>query len=89
MLPPILVRYSQGEIVLEPGDVIAGFTDGISEAMNPHEEEWGEDALLAKLLEVRELSPQAIHDASVAGADDFAAGAKQHDDMTMIVLRVL
>ena len=89
MLPPMLVSYSHGEIQLEQGDVIVGFTDGISEAMNPNEEEWGEESLLNKLLEVRDRIPQAIHDSCVAGADSFANGAKQHDDMTMIVVRVL
>ena len=89
MLPPIIVSYESGVLTLESGDLIVGFTDGISEAMNPHDEEWGEDALLKTLLSIREHSPQAIHDQSMAGADLFANGAKQHDDMTMIVVRVL
>ncbi len=46
MLPPMIVEYEQGEIDLLPGDLLIGFTDGISEAMNPKEEEWGEDAML-------------------------------------------
>ncbi len=89
MLPPMLVSYSQGEIELKQGDLIVGFTDGISEAMNPKEEEWGEDALLAKLKTILDLTPTEINDECVAAADRFADGAKQHDDMTMIVLRVL
>lgn len=89
MLPPMLVKYSQGEIQLKPGDLIVGFTDGISEAMNPKDEEWGEEALLAKLQTILDKSPTEIHDACVAGADAFANGAKQHDDMTMIAVRVL
>lgn len=89
MLPPMLVSYSQGEIELKPGDLIVGFTDGISEAMNPKEEEWGEEALLEKLKSILDRSPIEIHDECVAGADRFADGAKQHDDMTMIVVRVL
>ena len=88
MLPPMLVNYSQGEINLVPGDLIVGLTDGISEAMNSIEEEWGEDALLSILREIRHLSPKEIHDRCVEGADKFANGAKQHDDMTMIILRV-
>ena len=43
MLPSMVVHYDQGDIQLEPGDLLVGFTDGISEAMNPNEEEWGED----------------------------------------------
>ena len=88
MLPPILVNYSQGQIELLPGDLIVGFTDGISEAMNPGEEEWGEEALLDVLLNIREFTPKEIHDGCVEAADRFASGAKQHDDMTMIILRV-
>jgi phosphoserine phosphatase RsbU/P len=89
MLPPMLVNYSQGEIDLKRDDLIVGFTDGISEAMNPKEEEWGEDALLAKLKTILDHTPTQINDECVAAADQFADGAKQHDDMTMIVLRVL
>ncbi len=89
MLPPMLVTYSQGEITLEQSDLIVGFTDGISEAMNPREEEWGEDELLAKLKTLLDRTPTQIHDECVAAADSFVNGAKQHDDMTMIVVRVL
>jgi sigma-B regulation protein RsbU (phosphoserine phosphatase) len=89
MLPPMLVSYSQGEIELQKGDLIVGFTDGISEAMNPKEEEWGEDALLAKLKTILHRTPNEINNECVAAADSFADGAKQHDDMTMIVVRVL
>ena len=89
MLPPMIVSYAQAEIVLQRGDLIVGFTDGISEAMNPLEEEWGEEALLTKLQSIRSLSPHEIHDSCVEAADRFADGAKQHDDMTMIVVRVL
>ncbi|MBX3245446.1 MAG: SpoIIE family protein phosphatase, partial [Acidobacteria bacterium] len=43
MLPAMLVSYEQGSIELKDDDLLVGFTDGISEAMNPKEEEWGED----------------------------------------------
>jgi sigma-B regulation protein RsbU (phosphoserine phosphatase) len=88
MLPPILVNYSQGEVELKPGDLLVGFTDGISEAMNPKEEEWGEEAVLAELKTIDGLPCKEILEHIVAAADRFADGAKQHDDMTMIVLRV-
>ena len=38
----MLVNYRQGEVQLEKGDMLVGYTDGISEAMNPPEEEWSE-----------------------------------------------
>ena len=88
MLPPILVNYSQGEIVLQSGDMIVGFTDGISEAMNALEDEWGEEAMLVELRSVAEAAPESILQHIVAEADKFADGAKQHDDMTMIVIKI-
>jgi sigma-B regulation protein RsbU (phosphoserine phosphatase) len=88
MLPSMIVTYEQGDVQLEPGDILVGFTDGISEAMNPNEEEWGEDALLAELKSLPHMLSQEIITHIVAAADKFAAGAKQHDDMTMIVVQV-
>jgi sigma-B regulation protein RsbU (phosphoserine phosphatase) len=89
MLPSMLVNYEQGEIVLESGDTLVGFTDGISEAMNPQEEEWSEDAMLEELKNVTDKSAEEILPYIVACADRFASGAKQHDDMTMIIVKVI
>ena len=38
--------YEQGEVQLAPGDLLVAFTDGVSEAMNAAQEEWGEERLL-------------------------------------------
>lgn len=89
MLPTMIAKYEQGTVQLEVGDLLVGFTDGISEAMNPGEEEWGDDAMLERLKEIRDESPTDILRLTVASADEFANGAKQHDDMTMIVLKVV
>lgn len=89
MLPSMIVKYEQGEIQLESGDMLVGFTDGISEAMNPMEEEWGEDSLLDELKTLSGMPSEEILWKIVASADKFADGAKQHDDMTMIIVRVV
>ncbi len=89
MLPPMLVSYERGEITLQPGDLIVGSTDGITEAMNPAEEEWGEDAMVEELKKVHGKSAKEILEYIVSKADEFANGAKQHDDMTLIVVNVL
>jgi sigma-B regulation protein RsbU (phosphoserine phosphatase) len=82
-------RYDQGTFVVERGDLLVGFTDGISEAMNAADDEWGEEELARFLqskvgLTARELIPEIVQ-----AADAFAAGAPQHDDMTLIVVRFL
>lgn len=89
MLPPMIVSYQQGEIFLEKGDMLVGFTDGISEAMNPADEEWGEAEMLAAIKAKFDLSAAEMLPYIVACADKFANGAKQHDDMTMIVVKVI
>ncbi|HWT02657.1 MAG TPA: SpoIIE family protein phosphatase [Pyrinomonadaceae bacterium] len=81
--------YGQACVTLEPGDTFIGFTDGISEAMNPSDEEWGEECMLEAARECDGLSASEIIARLIAAADEFAAGAKQHDDMTLVVVRVI
>jgi sigma-B regulation protein RsbU (phosphoserine phosphatase) len=82
-------RYVQEEIQLEPGDLLLLYTDGISEAENPAEEEWGEEALIAAARSWAGLCPSEMITRIMEGADAFAAGAPQHDDMTLVVAQVL
>ena len=88
MLPPMLVNYEQGEIKLQKGDLIFSSTDGITEAMNPNDEEWGEENMLAELKKVYGKPAKKIAEHILQKADEFASGAKQHDDMTLIVIRI-
>jgi phosphoserine phosphatase RsbU/P len=81
--------YEQGTLALQVGDVIVAFTDGVSESMNAADEEWGEPELVAAVRGCREPCAAEIVNRVMAGAEDFAAGAPQHDDMTLVVLRVL
>ena len=74
---------------LRTGDLLVGYTDGISEAMNPDEEEWGEDAMLEIIHASGEKPADEILRRVVEAADKFADGAKQHDDMTMVIIKVL
>ena len=81
--------YEQGTARLEAGDVLALFTDGVTEAMSPDEEEYGEARLEACLKAHREASAQAILDAVYADVRRFTHDpASLSDDLTMIVLKV-
>ena len=82
-------RYQQAEVQLEPGDVLVFYTDGISEAENPVEDEWGEAALIASARSCREQPAMEMITRIMAAADTFAAGAPQHDDMTLVIARVI
>ena len=81
--------YEQGQVTLEPGDVFVAYTDGVSEAMNVDHEEWGEDQLAATTLPARSVNCQELIVRIMRAADGFVAGAPQHDDMTLVVVRRL
>jgi sigma-B regulation protein RsbU (phosphoserine phosphatase) len=80
--------YQQCVLTMEPGDVLIGYTDGISEAMNSKDEEWGEDRMIAKAASCLHLSAQQILDCLLDAADKFASGAPQHDDMTLVLMKI-
>lgn len=83
------VSYSQDSVRLQAGDVLVAFTDGISEAMNGADEEWGEESLLATLKECNGKSAAETVACIMAAADRFTAGARQYDDMTVVVMKVV
>jgi len=80
--------YEQDSMTLQPGDVLVLYTDGVSEAENPAEDEFGEDALIAAARACRDQPPSEMIAGIIQAADAFAAGAPQHDDMTLVVARV-
>jgi sigma-B regulation protein RsbU (phosphoserine phosphatase) len=64
------------------------FTDGVSEAENAAQDEFGEEALIAAARSCWELPPSEMIRSIMEGTDAFVAGAPQHDDMTLVVARV-
>lgn len=81
--------YEQGCISLAAGDLLVAYTDGISEAMNAAEEEWGEERMMETIERSNGSRAQELLENIFNAADAFVAGAKQHDDMTLVILRVL
>jgi sigma-B regulation protein RsbU (phosphoserine phosphatase) len=80
--------YQQGVLTMAPGDILLGYTDGISEAMNHADEEWGEDRMIAKAASCVHLSAQQMLESLLDAADRFASGAPQHDDMTLVLMKI-
>jgi sigma-B regulation protein RsbU (phosphoserine phosphatase) len=81
--------FDQATITLQPGDVFVAYTDGISEAMNAADDEWGEDRMMDCVRPNRTLPATALIDKLMVSADAFVAGAPQHDDMTIVVARLV
>ncbi|MGB8537058.1 MAG: SpoIIE family protein phosphatase [Acidobacteriaceae bacterium] len=80
--------YRQQMLSLLPGDILLAFTDGISEAMNSAEDEWGEDRMIAEAQAHAGMNAAELLQHLFRAADAFAAGTPQRDDMTLVVLRL-
>ena len=83
-----LAPYTEQSMTLMPGDVLLLYTDGISEAMTHDDEEWGEERMIASAEKVKDKPAGEILRAIFDDADAFTAGAPQHDDMTILVLKL-
>ena len=85
---PTMMPYEEGVARLNPGDVVVLFTDGVSEAMNAHGVDYGEDRLERLVRAHRDKPPGGLLEAISEGVRAHVRGAAQSDDITMMVLRV-
>ena len=79
--------FEEETVTLQPGDLIIAFSDGVTEAMNPASEEFGDDRLLECAEKHRGKPPQQVLDAVLAEVQAFGAGATQSDDVTVVMVR--
>lgn len=86
---PTMEPYEENSISLASGDLLVLYTDGVTEAMNEVEdEEYGEQRLLDCIRNNRRQAPSELLDTIVEDINSFSGGV-QHDDVTLIVYRVL
>ncbi len=76
------------ELTLSPGEVLLFYTDGFTEAMNAIGDEFGEDRLVASLGKHRSGTASGIIQNICLDVNKFIGDHPQHDDMTMVVLKV-
>ena len=77
------------ELPLVHGDTFLFFTDGISEAMNGASELFGESRLADILKHACELSSDDLKERILHEVRAFAAGESPHDDMTLVIVKVV
>jgi serine phosphatase RsbU (regulator of sigma subunit) len=85
MFENLLQEYT---VRLEPGDLIVWFTDGITETMNEAGDCFGEERLAKVVEQYAHLPFEQLRSYILAELRAFAGGTDQHDDMTMILMKI-
>ena len=80
--------YNETKVKLEPGDVLVLYTDGITEALNPEQDEFSEQQLLTVISEYPFSSAENLRNQIYDKLLDFTKGNSQYDDITLVVLQV-
>jgi len=82
------LEFERTELSLRPGDALAFYTDGVSEAFNPQDECYGNERLLADVGVLAGQSAPAITAGLLQQVRAFAGSAPQSDDIAILTLRV-
>jgi sigma-B regulation protein RsbU (phosphoserine phosphatase) len=80
-------KYSQGQTTLGPGDILVMYTDGIVEAVNLQEEQFGGKRLRSIIAGSPNLSPDNLLREIIQAVSIFSAGQQQFDDITAVVVK--
>jgi serine phosphatase RsbU (regulator of sigma subunit) len=83
------VAYPSATVQLQPGDILFIFTDGVAEAVNEKGEEFGESRIVPAITSQSNATAASVLNRVMADVNAFVGYARQHDDITALVLRVL
>jgi phosphoserine phosphatase RsbU/P len=77
----------ESRVELAPGDLVVLYSDGITEAVDAKDEEFGMDRLTDLLEAGRDLPPNVLKDRIFSAVEAFTRGVAQYDDQTVLVAR--
>jgi serine phosphatase RsbU (regulator of sigma subunit) len=80
-------NIEEAELKLKEGDVLILYTDGISEMLDAGGRFYGEDRLQELVRNIRDGSSEEIMKRIVSDVNEFKGLAKQHDDMTLVIIK--
>ena len=83
------VTHKQAVIRVAPGDTVLLYSDGITEALNGADEEFGMERLTALSVEGRDQPPAELSRRIFRAVSDFTTGVAQYDDQTVLIARVV
>jgi sigma-B regulation protein RsbU (phosphoserine phosphatase) len=82
-------RYEEESLKIEQGDTLVMFTDGVIEARNAADEEFGEERLLGGLANLPDVNPDAVLEQTFEAIRSFCKQTDQADDISMTVARFI
>ena len=74
-------------VEMDTGEIITLYTDGVTEAMNTAQEEFTETRLIESIQSVRSSTVEQIKGKIIKDITQFMNGQKQHDDITMVIIK--
>ncbi len=80
-------KYEYATEQLEPGDLVVVCSDGVTEARNVANDEFGRDRMLAAVQSMHGVKSDLVLDQLLSAVNQFARGAPQADDITVLVFR--
>ena len=80
-------EFQSGELMLEPGDTLVAYSDGVLECRNTAGEEFGLERLMASVMEAKQQSAQATLMMLLAAVQDFANGSPLLDDVSLNLIQ--
>jgi len=81
-------EYSIARIQAHPGDMVVLYTDGITEAFNKAKEQFDISGLRKRIIDYAERDVEEMVGQIVEDIDEFSMGTEQHDDMTLVILKI-
>ena len=80
-------KWREETVTLDPGDFLCVYTDGLTEAVNEAEEEFGIERLSRIVVDGSRLPVQDLCEVALSQVADFARGMPQYDDQTVLIVR--
>ena len=80
-------KFGQRQLELKAGETLLVYTDGVTEAMNPERELFGEDRFKQAVHGLASLSPEQLTQRVVGEVAKFARGAEPSDDITLLAIK--
>jgi serine phosphatase RsbU (regulator of sigma subunit) len=80
--------YERGETLLKDKDLLFMYSDGLTDAFNEKEEEFGEKRVLELLLYYRHLPVEEIKEKLINGVSEFAQMENLYDDLTLVIMKM-